>query len=116
MARVLIIEQCAAIRELVAATVAGLGHEPLPVDPRTATEVPGADLVLVEPELPQARRLVARFLADFPGVPVVAVTSDPDGLASLAGIGPVIQLEKPFRLDDLRRVIASALGETTDPV
>lgn len=112
MARVLIIEQSAAVRELIATIVAGLGHEPLPLDPETATEVPSADLVLVESALPRARQLVARFRAGSPGVPVVAVTSDPEGLASLTELGPVLRLAKPFPLDDLRKAITHALGGT----
>lgn len=116
MASVLIIEQSAAVRELIATIVARLGHEPLPLDPETATDVPSADLVLVEPELARARRLVARFLADSPGVPVVAVTSDPEGLASLTELGPVFRLAKPFRLDDLRDAITHALGDASSLV
>lgn len=112
MARVLIIEQSAAVRELIATIVAGLGYEPLPLDPETATVVPSADLVLVAPELPQARRLVALFRARSPGVPVVAVTGAPGELTSLAELGPVLPLAKPFALDDLRKAIAHALGGT----
>jgi len=116
MARVLIIEQSAAVRELIATIVAGLGHEPLPLDPETATEVPDADLVLVAPELPRARRLVALIRARSPGVPVVAVTSGPEELTSLTELGPVLPLAKPFGLDDLRKAIAHALGGTGDLV
>ncbi len=109
MATVLIIEQSAAVRELIATVVAGLGHEPLPVDPRLATEVPSADLVLVEPELPQARRLVAHFRAGSPDAPTIAVTSHQEGLARLRELGRVVWLAKPFALDDLRTAIAHSL-------
>jgi len=109
MARVLIIEQSATVRELIATIVGGLGHEPLPLDPETATEVPDADLVLVAPELPRARRLVALIRARSPGVPVVAVTGGPEELASLTELGPVFPLAKPFGLDELREAITHAL-------
>ncbi len=112
MAKVLIIEQSAAVRALIATIVAGLGHDPLPLDPRAATEVPSADLVLVGPELPEARRLLAVFRACHPGVPVVAVTGGPGELASLAELGPVLLLAKPFALDDLRKALTQALGGT----
>ncbi len=68
--------------------------------------------MLVEPVLPRARRLVVRFRAGSPGVPVIAVTSDPAGLASLTELGPVLPLAKPFGLDDLCEAITHALNGT----
>jgi CheY-like chemotaxis protein len=69
------------------------------------------DLVITDFEMPQMRgdELAARIKAESPAQPVLMITAYAEQLAD--GDSPVDAiLDKPFQLDDLRRLIADLLS------
>jgi CheY-like chemotaxis protein len=112
---VLIVEDVPAMREVLRATVeqlglrgieAGNGAEALKV-----LEKEGADLVISDCSMPlcSGRRLLTEIGARFPDLRVVMVSASfrPEDVEA---VKPFDFLCKPYRLDDLKRVVVRALS------
>ncbi len=113
--RMLVVDDSAMVRELLAAILAELGHEAVCVaDGVAALEAPSCDLVFLDLELPRrsglevAAELRARGLT----VPIIAISGHADAehrrLAAEAGIGSYVG--KPFTLDEISDAIGGAFG------
>jgi len=81
---------------------------------RRAAEVP-PDLILLDLRLPDGSGLdlLPKLLAQEPGVPVLMVTAyaTVEDAVKAVQLGARDYLQKPLRIDDLRRAVARALGE-----
>jgi CheY-like chemotaxis protein len=100
MARLVVLEPDADVRELLLHYLRQLGHEP--IDP-AADEPP--DAVIVEPGDPAALRAARAVLADAPETRVVCVSVYPRSVAATALEAASAYLTKPVRLPDLRTAL-----------
>ncbi len=112
--RTLVVEDDAMIGELLAETLAGLGHTVCAVESDVANAVAAAahwrpDLMIVDVGLGEASGIVAvNEILRSGYVPYVFVTGD-----TVRGmpLGPkTILIQKPFRVSDLERAIQRALA------
>jgi CheY-like chemotaxis protein len=112
--RTLVVEDDAMIGELLAETLAGLGHTVCAVESDVANAVAAAahwrpDLMIVDVGLGEASGIVAvKEILRSGYVPHVFVTGD-----TVRGmpLGPeTILIQKPFRVSDLERAIQRALA------
>lgn len=73
----------------------------------------GADLVLTDRRMPSVDgdSLLGYIRLNFPGTPVAIITAYPEGVESLEPDG---LLEKPFKGDQLIRLVKSLLGCNSD--
>jgi CheY-like chemotaxis protein len=75
MARILIAEPHAEVRQLFVHFVSALGHEPVVFDP-TVAEL-AVDVLILEPAMPGAFELIESMRAFDPDLPVIAVSVYP---------------------------------------
>jgi hypothetical protein len=87
--RILIGEPFPEVIGLLERVVRGLGYQPVRLRPAMRHNPPQADLLLLERSYELGRELVGVLRRRNPGLPIV-------------------YLEKPFRLDDLRKTLATA--------
>jgi hypothetical protein len=107
MARIVIWEPRAELRDLFEATVAQMGHEPT-LSGELRDWSPAADAFLVDVDEEGAAEAVARAMADAPGLPLIACSIYPRGERPM-GLEPVAHLVKPFSRPELERAIAEAV-------
>ena len=125
MARILVADDDPAVRKSLARYLASLGHEVVEAEDGraalTALNADGAtDLVVTDINMPDIDgiELLAAVRERFEGLPVVAVSGGgviPGEvlLGSAKSLGAVATVEKPFDLEELRRVIDQALEGTS---
>jgi CheY-like chemotaxis protein len=107
VARILICEPHAEVRELLAHVVVRLGHEPVDALAH-APDGDDVDAVLLEPAHAPSREAVARLRVSRPGLPVVCTSIHPP--AADDGIDAFAYLLKPFALEDLEDGLMRALA------
>jgi two-component system nitrogen regulation response regulator NtrX len=118
MALILVVEDEAAVAELIAETLMQRGHETrLAVSAAHAslivkTERP--DLILLDINLPDSAGtlLLGRLRRLRPDVPIIMVTANTDNELARATLrrGAVDYISKPFNIDHLVQVIEAALA------
>ena len=116
--RILVVDDCVEIRELIGAMLGLIGHEPLMVSSGQgaldALAAQDFDLVLMDVQMPGMDGLetTRRALALRPGLQVVAVTahSRDEDREACADAGMVDHLAKPFRLDSFSKMIQRHLA------
>ena len=108
MARILILESNAEVRQLLALQVRHLGHEA--VCGGGGTRAGSAiDAAIVEPVAPGGLD-AARVLRNvWPDLPLVFVSVQPPSAES-RGLAPAVHLVKPVRLAELEAALAAALS------
>jgi CheY-like chemotaxis protein len=107
VARILICEPHAEVRELLGHVVVRLGHEPVDALAH-APDGDDVDAVLLEPAHAPSREAVARLRVSRPALPVVCTSIHPpeaDG-----EVESFAYLLKPFALEDLEDAIERALA------
>jgi DNA-binding NtrC family response regulator len=108
MARILIAHPAASIRQLLEQVVEELGHEA-----GTSPDAPGAlacDVLVLDPDWPDACRLALKLRARRPGLPVVCVSSR--SRSAFAGQLPCSAfLVLPVALAELERALRDAVAE-----
>lgn len=109
MARVLIVEPSADVRALLERAVRRCGHEALVHDPRSSAEVPGVDVLLLEPAYTGGIELARRLRSQTPRLPIVICSILPPS-AELRAVGAVAHVLKPFRRGALERALAAAVA------
>jgi hypothetical protein len=110
MARVMISAH-PTVTDMLVRMVADLGYEPVAVDvdpPPTPARLRSADVLLVEPATPAARRLARTARAANPSVAILSQGS-PAGLERL-GLAPAAHLAPPFTVDQLGVALRRALA------
>ena len=107
MARILICEPHAEVRELLGHVVVRLGHEPVDALAH-APDGDDVDAVLLEPAHAPSREAVAQLRLRRPGLRVVCTSIHPPG-ADDAELEAFAYLLKPFALEDLEDAIQRAL-------
>ena len=107
MARILIIEPHAEVRDLLARVVTRMGHEPVPSTGRGEDDLSGIDVVLLEPAAWEGVD-VARA-AKSCGATIVGVSIFPAS-EEVGELQPVAYLLKPFSLAELEQAIAAAVA------
>ncbi|KGM33255.1 response regulator [Inquilinus limosus] len=121
-ARILVVDDDNAVREITAAMLRELGHSVLEAGSGGAAlelleSEPGIQLMVVDFAMPgmNGAELARHARQRRPGLPLLFVTGFVDR-AALAGIADAQILGKPFGNEDLSRKIASVLpGETSAP-
>jgi len=108
MASVLISEVEPDVRRLLVVMVERLGHDAIVLEPDVVAP-PRGDLLLVEPLSRQGLEHARLVRAFFPEMPVVCLNPLPEDTGFL-GRGPTVYLPKPFTLERLETVLATALG------
>jgi DNA-binding response OmpR family regulator len=107
MARIAIAEPSTALRQLLAQVVTDLGHEPVHLaGGERRCEI---DLLLVEPDWPQARRLAECFRRHQPGLPIACISNRSTSPWAEA-LGIAGYLVKPFSLRELEALIGASLA------
>jgi CheY-like chemotaxis protein len=115
MARVMISDPHSTVTELLVRMVAQLGYEPVAVDvdsPPTPARLRSADVLLVEPTTPAARRLARTACAANPSVAILSQGA-PEGLERL-GLTPAAHLAKPFTVEQLDVALRHALAHPSN--
>jgi hypothetical protein len=105
VARILILEPHAEVRELLERVIARLGHDPVAVRPGEL-DLASVDACVLEPAASGGGEL-ARAMADA-SVPTVLVSIWPPS-RELEELEPVAYLLKPFVLADLERALVDAV-------
>ena len=110
MARILILESNAEVRQLLALQVRHLGHEAVCGGEGTGAAGGAAiDAAIVEPVAPGGLD-AARVLRNvWPHLPLVFVSVRPPSAESRS-LAPVLHLVKPVRLAELEAALAAALN------
>jgi two-component system cell cycle sensor histidine kinase/response regulator CckA len=103
---VLILEPDAEVRSLYERAVARLGYTALCVNGSGLAGLETPDAVLVEPGADYELSLARELRAANPELPIVCASIYP---AQSFGLGPVVFLEKPFRLAMLQDALRLAL-------
>jgi CheY-like chemotaxis protein len=109
VARIAIAEPHDEIRQLVAAIVSALGHEP--VDARDLGDGAPADVLVLEPGDGAALQLAIRLRREQPDLPVIIVSIYGPTHATRA-LDPVAFLPKPFTLTELEHAIDIGLDSS----
>jgi hypothetical protein len=105
VARILILEPHADVRDLIAHVVEHVGHEPV-LDEHGTEHV---DAMLLEPASPSLRAVARRVLETRPQTTVVCVSIGPPSTVSTS-LAPAVHVLKPFSLGELKQALADALG------
>jgi hypothetical protein len=105
VAKILILEPHADVRDLIAHVVEDAGHEPV-LDENGGLQV---DAMLLEPASPILRRTARKVLESRPETALVCVSIDPPNTAS-SSLRPAVHVLKPFSLGELKQALADALG------
>ncbi|MGH2451286.1 MAG: response regulator [Candidatus Limnocylindria bacterium] len=114
MARVLVIDDDLVIAELIRATLAEAGHEPLagPAESHPQLDVIVTDLVVTEGyDGAAARSSIARLRSRFPGIPILVCTAHLDASHEPDRLGADAVIAKPFDLDDLVRTVEALVRD-----
>jgi CheY-like chemotaxis protein len=111
VARILIVEPHAEVRELLERVIVRLGHEAVPSQPGEL-DLRGIDACVLEPAASSGDE-VARALARA-AVPTVCVSIWPPS-DELEELEPVAYLLKPFSLGDLERALLDAIQRIPCP-
>ena len=109
MARILIAELSTEVRDLLVHVVARLGHEPV-VYSRSQSELPEADVLLLEPAFPAGAALAQALVCRQPELPIVCVSIYPSA-EEMQELEPVAYLLKPFTIGELSRALATAVAK-----
>ena len=107
MAKILIVEPHAEVRDLLVRIVARLGHESVSYAGAAAHDLADIDVVLLEPAALDGLE-AARAARAASGAAVVCVSIYPASEEARA-LDPVTHLMKPFSLLDLERAVLAAL-------
>ncbi len=108
MARILIAQPAASIRALVEEVVTQLGHEASTSS--ADADALACDVLVLEPDWPEAYRLALRLQARRPGLPVVCVSTR--SRSAFAGhLSFSAYLVLPAALDELEQVLSDAIAE-----
>lgn len=119
MSQILLIDDEQVLAKHIARSLERVGHSVTTASDaasglRRAAEVP-PDLILLDLRLPDGSGLdlLPKLLAQDPGVPVLMVTAyaTVEDAVKAVQLGARDYLQKPLRLDHLRRAVARALGE-----
>lgn len=110
MARIILCEADADVRELLTTLLSRLGHEVEVAHPGGAP--PDGELLILEPAAPAYLALAQSIRGRSPDLPVLCVSVLPEE-ADFLELGPLVYLVKPFALDDLRDAIAATLGSAS---
>lgn len=108
VAKVIIIEEDPAVRDLLAIVVRRLGHDPAPLLSATEPRMP-ADAALIEPADPRALSLTQQLRREQPGLEIVFVSTLPPA-AETQELRPSTHLIKPFALGELSAAIERSVG------
>jgi hypothetical protein len=100
MARILVLEPHPDVRDLVE----HVGHEPL-----LSAEDGRVDAIVVEPESPSLLAVAQEVVAREADAAVVGVSIAPASPASRS-LAPIEHVIKPFGLEELKTVLAEAVG------
>jgi CheY-like chemotaxis protein len=107
-ARILLSESHPIVRRLLIILIEELGHEAVVVDDG-AEKPAGGDLLLLDTSEPQAIERARDLCRLDWATPIVCMDGLPEG-SSVAGLGPVGYLRKPFTIATLERSIDAALA------
>lgn len=115
-ARILIVEDEADVRRVLARFVRLFGAEPVVAeDGLEGWELarladPPFDLVITDSRMPQmtGRALIAKLREQRPGIPILRVSGS-DGLGGEPPVNDVVMLHKPFTLDEFMAAMAEVL-------
>jgi len=111
MPRVMISDPHPTITEMLVRMVADLGYEAVAVakdSPPTPARLRSADVLLLEPTTPAARRLARTARAANPSVAILSQGA-PEGIERL-GLTPAGHLSKPFTIEQLDAALRQALA------
>ena len=109
VARILICEPHAEVRELLRHVVVRLGHEPV-YSGSNAPREDDVDAVLLEPAHAPSLDAASRLRLKRPDLPIVCTSiHPPDG--GLGPLDPFAYLLKPFALEELENIIRRALAQ-----
>ena len=119
MARLLLIEDYEIVLQYLSDAVQTLGHTVQSVRTKAEAEAAlssgGFDLVICNVQLPDGLGTdVAARAADM-GIKAILMTGHPDSMTALA-IDRIAHLRKPFRLEELVKLIQDHLGPTQSEV
>ena len=109
MARVLIAETSADVRQLLVTSVDRMGHEGVVIDSVDRALVESADVLLVEPGDGSSYALAQRARSERMDLPIICISIYPPGAESRL-LQPAAHLLKPFALTELQAAIEGALG------
>ena len=117
MAKILIAEDEAAVREFLTRGLAASGHEVIAVADGSAAldalEVDAFDLLISDIVMPEmdGLSLALKVAKEWPGLPIVLMTGFADQQARARNLHALVHavIAKPFSLDALNRVVAAAL-------
>ena len=112
MARILIGEPDAEIRNLLEVNVRRLGHEPVIADGSRPLDAAAAAAVL-EPSAPDQLELAHRLRQLRADLPLIFVSTEPSTVETRA-LAPVQHLLKPFQRSELAAAIEAALQTSAD--
>lgn len=113
MARILICEPHADLRDLLTCVVERLGHEAVQAGLRPGEPPPGdVDAVVVEPADTRSHEDARRLRRQSADLPIVCVSIYPPGPGTHE-LRPASHLVKPFGLAELQRALADALDAAT---
>jgi CheY-like chemotaxis protein len=103
---ILILEPDTEVRALYERAVVRLGYTAAFVNGYGLAGLPDVDAVLVEPGSDRELELAQELRRDRPDLPMVCASIFP---AQSFGLGPVVYLEKPFKLSALQDALQLAL-------
>jgi CheY-like chemotaxis protein len=109
MARILIAEPSAAVRQLLEHVITDLGHQAM--SPAGLSRDLDCDVLLLEPAWPHGCELARQLLARKSTLPIVFVGSTKHTRLAET-LGAHAEIAKPFALEDLERAITEAVTET----
>jgi CheY-like chemotaxis protein len=118
MGRVLVVDDEAEVRSVLAEFVEALGHDVSEAEngPAALTQVarsqPDAICLDLWMDGMSGLEVLDRIARDYPGLPVVIVTADPltDTMHDAFARGAFAYVSKPFDLTQLRKVLTSAVS------
>jgi DNA-binding response OmpR family regulator len=110
MASILLSEADPDVRRLLVAFLERLGHEAIVLEAGVAAPPP-ADLMLLEPAVPERLEQAREIRGRQPSLPVVCLSVLP-AEARFLSLGPLGYLTKPFTAAELDDVIEAALAST----
>ena len=111
MASILLSEADPDVRRLLVVLLKRLGHEAIVLEGGAAAPPP-ADLMLLEPAVPECLEQARAIRREQPSLPVVCVSVLPSEARFLT-LGPLGHLTKPFTAAELDDVIEAALAPAT---